>query len=429
MKRVSILLSLLTLSVLSAFSANHVKNITAIGEVLGDGAKTTTVALEYDAAIDAASLSTASYEVAGREITRVYTNDHAAKSRRAKAGRFVILELKTTVSLAADFGPDKDKGKKPEPQGEKPERQGGGMGIVAGNKPERKQNPFPIEATVKQLLPIKTAGGKTYKATDELKSTASQTLIADDFKQFTYTDPATGVTLRYNLYIPKRYNPAQKYPLVLFMHDASGANQEDRYTLLQGNGATVWASPRSQREHPCFVLAPQYDEIVVDDDFTATKSAEATIALLDYVKQQYSVDADRVYTTGQSMGCMMSYLLMSTHPDEFAAGLLVAGQWDPKVIAPMAKKPLWLLSCTGDEKSSTGAETALKLWSEAGAKTARADWPLDTTAVARQAEVEALLSEDATIRYSHLQGGWHNGTWRVAYGIQGIREWLFRQHK
>lgn len=431
MKKICVVLGLLMLYTMTAWSANnHVKSVTAIGEVLGDGAKTTTVAVEYDAPISATSLSAATYEVSGREVTRVYTNDRAAKSRRSRNGNFVFIELKTTVSLEADFGPDKDKGaKKDETREENPEKQGGGMGIVAGSRPERKTNPFPIVATVKQVLPVKTVSGKTYKTTSELQSTASKTLIADDFQQFTYTDPATGVTLRYNLFIPKDYDVSKQYPLVLFMHDASGANQEDSYTLLQGNGATVWASPQSQREHPCFVLAPQYDEIVVDDDFTATASAEATIGLLDHVKQQYSIDADRVYTTGQSMGCMMSYLLMSTHPDEFAAGMLVAGQWDPKVIAPMAKKPLWLLSCTGDEKSSVGAETALKLWSEAGAKTARADWPLDTTFVEREAEIKQLLDNDATIRYSHLQGGWHNGTWRVAYTFKGIREWLFRQHK
>ena len=75
------------------------------------------------------------------------------------------------------------------------------------------------------------------------------------------------------------------------MHDASGANQNDNYTLLQGNGATIWASPRDQAKHPCFVLAPQYDEIVVDDSFRVTSSAETTIDLLEATKRQYSIDA------------------------------------------------------------------------------------------------------------------------------------------
>ena len=30
---------------------------------------------------------------------------------------------------------------------------------------------------------------------------------------------------------------------------------------------------------------------------------------------------------------------------------------------------------------------------------------------------------------AYLQGGWHNGTWRVAYTFAGIRDWLFEQRK
>ncbi|MDY4667439.1 MAG: alpha/beta hydrolase-fold protein [Prevotella sp.] len=430
MKKIVSAVCLFFAAVVTIAASGHVKHVTAIGEVLGDGAKTTAVAIEYDAPILNSSLSATSYTVDGRTVKRVYTNSEAMKSRSPRKGRFVIVELKTTVSLTPDFGPDmkKDNDKADDP---KDKGQGGGPagGITAGNRPTRKSNPFPITATLKQAKAIKTTTGKTYKAGATLKSDKSRTLIADDFKQLTFKDSKTGVTLRYNLFVPDNYDASKSYPLVLFMHDASGANQNDNYTLLQGNGATVWASPRDQAKHPCFVLAPQYDEIVVDDSFRVTPSAETTIDLLDYIKKQYSVDANRVYTTGQSMGCMMSYLLMSTHPDEFAAGMLIAGQWDPKVIAPMAKKPLWLITSTGDAKSSAGAAQALKLWSSLGAKTDSAAWPLDTTEVARAQEIEALRRKPVTIRYSHLQGGWHNGTWRVAYTFAGIRDWLFEQRK
>jgi predicted peptidase len=430
MKKIVSVVCLLFAAVTMMAATSHVKHVTAIGEVLGDGAKTTAVAIEYDAPILQSSLSKSTYTVEGRTVKRVYTNSEAMKSRTGHNGCFVIVELKTTVSLTPDFGPDKkkddDKADDPKDNG-----QGGGPagGITAGNRPTRESNPFPITAALTQVKAVKTTTGKTYKAGVTLTSDKSRTLIADDFKQLTFKDDKTGVTLRYNLYVPENYDASKSYPLVLFMHDASGANQNDNYTLLQGNGATVWASPRDQAKHPCFVLAPQYDEIVVDDSFRVTPSAETTIDLLDYIKGQYSIDADRVYTTGQSMGCMMSYLLMSTHPDEFAAGMLVAGQWDPKVIAPMAKKPLWLITSTGDAKSSAGAAAALKLWSSLGAKTDSAAWPLDTTEVARAQEIEALRNKPVTIRYSHLQGGWHNGTWRVAYTFAGIRDWLFEQRK
>lgn len=430
MKRIiSLIFGALLVSIgATAATVNHVKSVTAIGEVLGDGAKTTAVTIEYDTLISAASLSKTTYSVAGRIVSKVYTSAEATKGKpRREGGMFVIVELETTVSLAPDFGPDNKKpadSKRQEPQGQSP-----AGAITAGSQPTRKADPFPITATITQTKDIKTLSGQTYKAGTTAKSTTSRVLIAEDFRQLTYKDSHTGVELRYNLFVPKDYDSSQRYPMVLFMHDASGANQVDNYTLLQGNGATVWASPAEQAKHPCFVVAPQYDEIVVDDNFRATASAEATIGLIDHLKTEYSIDANRVYTTGQSMGCMMSYLLMSTHPDEFAAGYLVAGQWNPAVIAPMAKKPLWLVSCTGDAKSSAGAIAALNLWSSLGAKTDSASWPLDTTATARALEISALRSSPATIRYSHLRGGWHNATWRVAYTFAGIRDWLFEQKK
>lgn len=429
MKKIVSAVCLLLVALSSWGATSHVKSVTAIGEVLGDGAKTTAVAIEYDAPVNGSSLTTATYAVAGRTVKRVYTNTEAMKARAPRKGNFVIIELKTTVSLTPDFGPDKKKGQG-KPQDAKDTAGGGPAGgITAGNRPTREANPFPIIATVTQSKAIKTSTGKVYKSGATLTNDKSKVLVAEEFKQLTFKDEKTGVALRYNLFVPKGYDSSKHYPLVLFMHDASGANQNDNYTLLQGNGATVWASPLDQAKHPCFVLAPQYDEIVVDDSFRVTSSAETTIDLLEAIKKQYSIDANRVYTTGQSMGCMLSYLLMSTHPDEFAAGMLVAGQWDPNVIAPMAKKPLWLISCTGDAKSSAGAATALKLWSSLGAKTDSVSWPLDTTEVARAQEIEAIRKRPATIRYSHLRGGWHNGTWRVAYTFAGIRDWLFEQRK
>ena len=31
--------------------------------------------------------------------------------------------------------------------------------------------------------------------------------------------------------------------------------------------------------------------------------------------------------------------------------------------------------------------------------------------------------------FTHLTGGNHRATWFVAYGIAGVQDWLFEQHK
>ena len=74
----------------------------------------------------------------------------------------------------------------------------------------------------------------------------------------------TGDTLPYNLFVPKDYDPSKSYPLVNFMHDAGATSENPLFTLKQGLGAIVWASPEDQARHPCFVLAPQFAEIIAE---------------------------------------------------------------------------------------------------------------------------------------------------------------------
>ena len=254
----------LTMLPQKGFSATAVRNITAVSEVYGDGAKVSYVVMEYSSPIDARSLGIDIYDVEGKQVARVYTNSKAAKAQQSRKGKFVIIELLNQVVLSQSQPQGRQQVTPPKTGGEG--RQGSPAGgIVAGNRPDRKQDPFPGDVTVTQHRAIKTCSGKTIFDRQPMPSRSKRTLIADDFKQLTFTDAKTGVTLRYNLFVPKNYDAQKQYPLVLFMHDASGANQVDNYTLLQGNGATVWASPQEQAKHPCLVLAPQYDEIVVDD--------------------------------------------------------------------------------------------------------------------------------------------------------------------
>ena len=49
------------------------------------------------------------------------------------------------------------------------------------------------------------------------------------------------------------------------MHDASVVGAPPTGPLVQGLGAVSWASPENQSRHECFVLAPQYGTVVIDD--------------------------------------------------------------------------------------------------------------------------------------------------------------------
>ena len=142
--------------------------------------------------------------------------------------------------------------------------------------------------------------------------------VAEKFEQRTYTG-SNGVEVKYNLFIPEGYDPAKRYPLVLFVHDAGPLSEDVKTTLLQGTGAISFASPEDQAKHPCFVLAPQYARILTDAD---SDQALSLFELIDQLCNDYSIDRDRLYNTGQSMGGMFALSTNIARPDMFAASYL-----------------------------------------------------------------------------------------------------------
>ncbi|WP_329331296.1 alpha/beta hydrolase-fold protein [Streptomyces sp. NBC_00663] len=421
--------------------------VTAITKVFGDGQKLVAVAVEYDSDIDDSALSTDTFTVTGRTVTKVYANRAAALADRGRDGRYVIVELSPDDEAAALWVTQQGSGggssASPSPTSSASSGSGdAGGGVGAGGPKVGDSTPggtiVAAEATLTQKGTVTTTRGTRYPAGDATLTTSSVVnLIVDDFKQFTYDDPATGQTLKYNLFVPKDYNPRKRYPLVLFMHDASVVNVATEGPLVQGLGAVCWASDADQARHESFVLAPEYGSVVVDDTYEPSTLFDATANLVEAVTKKYSIDPKRRYTTGQSMGAMMSLGLNIKYPDLFAAAYIVAGQWPSDVAAPLADKKLWIVVSQDDDKSYSGENAITKVIAAEGTKVGTAVWDGQSTAAQFAADVRTLEKQKAPVNYASFQTGTtvesgsstsaHMGTWRIAYTIPGIRDWIMRQ--
>ena len=414
MRKLYLLIVLLLVCSIEILAANK-PNVTAITEVFGDGQKLTGVILEYPTAINGRKLTKETFEVTDRTILNIYTNDVSEKTKNSKNGKYVIIELDPKDKNSGIFT-TAQRGKFNEKK----------VSLIQKNKIYTTKN------TV--INPNK----------EVLTNTSSRDLIVEDFKQFEFKDPKTGLTLGYNLYIPKNYDKNKKYPLVLFIHDAGPTDlKETVVALIQGNGAIVFASPEEQAKHEAFVLAPKYNKKIVNDDGNIDPLLDTTLNLLDYLKNEYSIDTDRLYTTGQSMGGMMSIVMNFRQPDLFAASYLVACQWDPTVVAPMAKNKIWITVSTGDEKAFPGMNAITDTLKKNGAKVAYGSWKGTYSSEEFIKAVKEMEKENANVNYSTLEkgtvipkdvvetskGGEHIYTWTIAYNIEGIRDWLFSQSK
>lgn len=82
-------------------AGDRTKSATAIAQVFGDGQKLTAVAVEFDQDIDNAKLSTSTFNVDGRTITKVYANTAAAIADQGTNGQYAIVELSPNDQGAA----------------------------------------------------------------------------------------------------------------------------------------------------------------------------------------------------------------------------------------------------------------------------------------------------------------------------------------
>ena len=369
---------------------SNIKSVLAISRILGDGRKVESVILEYDTPISNKSLSNQSFKVEGKEVTRIYANTIPEKSEKGTNGQYVVIEVKAEVDLNAQ--PKQPTEAEMAKKKERDAKQGG-PGLRAGWSTGGNDE-YPGSATVIQTDNIKTAKGKTYAANNTpIHSTAEKCLVADDFKQQEFVSPFTGQVLPYNIFLPKDYNPEENYPLVLFIHDAGVASGPITHTLYQGNGATSWAEPEAQVRHKCIVVAPEYPVITVDDNWNYSHHLDATIALLKDLQRKYSVDSTRIYTTGQSMGCMSSIVMLLKEPKLFAGALLVAGKWNPSLMAPLAQQNIWIISCEGDQSSNTLQGQAVETWRKMSHPVTESTWNMTSSIEELSKEAENMSSE------------------------------------
>lgn len=415
----------------------------AIARVYGDGIRLVGIALHYSQPIAGGSLSPADFSVTDRTVISVFTSRSADPEERSSAGDYVIIML-SPDDKNAPLAEKITTGKTPGDAALAGKPPQGGPG-KAGDIPVYDTRHRNAEATFIQRGELLTTSGTPLPAEKaQLTTQGAKNLIVDEFKQFEFHDPQTGRVLKYNLFIPEAARKAskQKWPLVLFMHDAGATSDVVRTTLYQGLGAICWASPEDQQQRPCFVLAPQFEEIIADDDSHTSAMLEVTINLINHLCRTNPVDRSRLYTTGQSGGCMMSIAMDIKYPDFFAASLLVAGQWSPDLVKPLARQKLWIIVSQDDDKAWPGQNAIIGVLEKEGAKVARAVWEGNWDKQQFSDAFRKLDAEHAPVNYVTFSKGsvlppgdsrqgasGHRNTWRIAYSIEPVREWIFRQHK
>jgi lysophospholipase L1-like esterase/dienelactone hydrolase len=232
---------------------------------------------------------------------------------------------------------------------------------------------------------------------------------ADEYAPRTFSGP-DGATLPYRLLTPKNYDPAQKYPLVVFLHGA-GERGDDNQAQLR-HGAPLFLKPEVREKFPCFVFAPQCPK---EETWSAVKGwtegaswteepkpvMKLALGAVEALRKEFSIDPDRLYVTGLSMGGYGTWDLLSRMPDRIAAAAPICGGGDPAHI--------------------TGAK-GVAIWAFHGIEDPTV--PL----VRSQEMIAALKAAGGSPLYSEYPYIKHD-SWTTAYGEPELLPWMFAQRR
>ncbi len=144
--------------------------------------------------------------------------------------------------------------------------------------------------------------------------------------------------IQYLVYLPVDYSSNIKWPLLLFLH-GSGQLGDDLELVAKCGPPELLANGK---QLPMIVISPQCR--------TGRQwESNQLLALLDHLEQHFSVDPDRVYISGQSMGGYGTWTLAAVAPERFAAAIPVCGGGNLEDAKRLVNLPIWAFHGAMDE--------------------------------------------------------------------------------
>jgi len=180
-------------------------------------------------------------------------------------------------------------------------------------------------------------------------------LTRDDieFRKKLYVDKS-GARLPYRLFVPLGYDSSRKYPLLLWLHGGDGRGSDNVKQINGGNQVATHflASDAVQLKLPMFILLPQCpsgDNWSDPDLNQPTQWLTLAMSALADVQKEFSIDTDRLYLAGQSMGGLGVWSTLQAYPGKWAAALILSAYDNFTNVKALAQTPLWVFQGEADE--------------------------------------------------------------------------------
>lgn len=206
---------------------------------------------------------------------------------------------------------------------------------------------------------------------------------------------------KYVLYVPPSYDPAKRWPAILFLHGSGERGTDNRRQINQGLGPAIRKDPG---RCPAIVIFPQAeskDLIPVNVWAPTAPDGKRALAILDRTLDEYSIDTDRIYLTGISMGGIGTWKQAIADPKRWAALVPICGGGDQQEAHRIAHLPVWCFHGTADTTVPIAFSRIM---------------------------IQAIQKAGGTPRFTEYPEVGH-ASWRPAYDEPELWSWLFAQRR
>jgi predicted peptidase len=204
-------------------------------------------------------------------------------------------------------------------------------------------------------------------------------------------------SMPYRFMVPRKYDSATSYPLVVFLHgiDERGTDNEKQLKW----GASLFQSDSASKGHPAFVVFPQCPQ---GNYWFDTVPSQTLKHLIDNMIAKYNVDRNRIYIVGISMGAYGTYAAVAANPGLFSAAIAISGDGDHSKAKEMAMTNWRIFAGKKDE--IVPSEKSEKI-------------------------AKALKDSGASVTLKVYPDADHVGSWVKAFAENDFLPWLFANQK
>lgn len=198
------------------------------------------------------------------------------------------------------------------------------------------------------------------------------------------------INSKFLLYLPKDYKATEKYPLVIFLHGSGERGNDLNKVKIHGVPRQI----KEGKEFPFIMVAPQCPE---GEQWSNDVLNELYLEIVN----TYSVDTNRVYLTGLSMGGYGTWAFAEQYPDRFAAIVPICGGGKPYNVWVLKNVPVWVFHGTKDMAVPFNESENM---------------------------VNFLKKAGGNVKFTVIENGGHD-VWTDAYKNPELYEWMLAQSK